>query len=59
MSDPSCGSVAEYDGTRALVLGFVTSDPGSPKLDRYLMWVWELDECEQPIDTVFERIESR
>lgn len=56
---PAYATAGEYDGRRALVLGFVTGDPGSRKLDRYLMWVWEIDVCEQPIDTLFEYIDSR
>ncbi|HYP22528.1 MAG TPA: hypothetical protein VEV43_03055 [Actinomycetota bacterium] len=55
---PTYATVGEYDGRRALVVGFVTGDPGSRTLDRYLMWVWEIDVCEQPIDTLFERIDS-
>lgn len=54
---PVYGALAEYDGRDALVLGFVTSDPGSSELDRYVMWVWERGDCRQPIYTVFEEIE--
>jgi hypothetical protein len=53
---PAYAAVGEYEGHRALVLGFVTSDPGSRRLDRYLVSVWDLEECAQPVDTVFERI---
>ena len=53
---PTYATVGEYDGRRAFVLGFVTSDPGSSTLDRYLILVWELDDCGQPIDTLSERI---
>lgn len=56
---PAYATVGEYDERRAVVVGFVTSDPGSRKLDRYVMWVWEMDDCEQPIDTLFGRIEPR
>jgi anti-sigma factor RsiW len=54
---PVYGALADYDGRDALVLGFVTSDPGSAELDRYLIWVWERGKCEQPIDSLFENIE--
>lgn len=53
---PVYATVGQYDGRNALVLGFVSSDPGSRELDRFLMWVWEMDDCEQPIDTLFGRI---
>lgn len=56
---PAYATTGEYDGRDALVLGFVTSDPGSRKLDRYLMWVWARGECDQPVDTLFEYIEPR
>lgn len=54
---PVYGALGEYDGTDALVLGFVTSDPGSDALDRYVMWVWARGDCSQPIYTLFEEIE--
>lgn len=53
---PVYATVGRYDGRDAVVVGFVTSDPGSRKLDRFLMWVWEIDDCEQPVDTLFGRI---
>ena len=54
---PAYGAKARYEGRDALVLGFVTTDAGSPSLDRYLMWVWAKGSCRQPIDTLFERID--
>jgi hypothetical protein len=54
---PAYGAKARYEGRDALVLGFVTTDAGSPALDRYLMWVWAKGSCRQPIDTLFERID--
>ena len=54
---PVYGALGEYDDTDVLVLGFVTSDPGSDELDRYLMWVWERGNCRQPIDTLFEELD--
>jgi hypothetical protein len=54
---PAYGALAEYDERDALVLGFVTSDPGSAEIDRYLIWVWERGSCDQPIDSLFENIE--
>lgn len=55
---PVYGVVGKYDDRDALALGFVTNDPGSEKLDRYLIWVWAREECGQPIDTFFERIDA-
>ncbi|HEX2294407.1 MAG TPA: zf-HC2 domain-containing protein [Actinomycetota bacterium] len=55
---PAYGALGDYDGREVLVLGFVTADPGSDRLDRYLMWVWERGNCDQPIDTLFERIDA-
>lgn len=56
---PVYGAVGEYDDGDVLVLAFVTSDPGSEELDRYLIWVWARGDCDQPIDTFFERIGAR
>lgn len=53
---PAYAALAEYEGEDALLLGFVTSDPGSKEFDRYLIWVWARGSCEQPIDTFFETI---
>jgi hypothetical protein len=54
---PAFGALAEYEGEDALVLGFVTGDSGS-SLDRYLMWVWARGSCRQPIETLFEEIDT-
>ena len=56
---PVYGVVGEYDDRDALALGFVTNDPGSKMLDRYLVWVWAREDCSQPIDTFFEKIDAR
>lgn len=56
---PAYGALARYEGEDALVLGFVTSDPGSERFDRYLMWVWARGSCRQPIDTLFEHVDGR
>ena len=55
---PAYAALARYEGKDALVLGFVTSDPGSESFDRYLMWVWARDSCRQPIDTLFEEVDA-
>ncbi|MDQ3951713.1 MAG: zf-HC2 domain-containing protein [Actinomycetota bacterium] len=55
---PAYAALARYEGEDALVLGFVTADPGSRRFDRYLMWVWERGSCRQPIDTLFEEIDE-
>lgn len=55
---PAYGALARYEGEDALVLGFVTSDPGSERFDRYLMWVWARGSCRQPIDTLFEHVDA-
>lgn len=55
---PVYGVEGEYDDRDALALGFVTSDPDSDELDRYLIWVWEREECSHPIDTFFEKIDA-
>ncbi|HYO60321.1 MAG TPA: zf-HC2 domain-containing protein [Actinomycetota bacterium] len=56
---PAYGGLARYDDRDVLVLGFVTNDPGTDELGRYLLWVWERGSCEQPLDTLFGRIEGR
>lgn len=56
---PAYGALARYDDSDVLVLGFVTSDPGSDELGRYLLWVWKRGSCEQPLDTLFGRIDGR
>lgn len=55
---PAYGALARYDGEDALVLGFVTADPGSERFDRYLMWVWARGSCRQPVDTLFEHVDA-
>lgn len=53
---PAYGASARYDDRDALVLGFVTADPGSKDLDRYLVWIWARGDCSQPIDSFFEEL---
>lgn len=55
---PVYGVAGEYDDRDALALGYVTSDPDSDELNRYLIWVWARDDCGHPIDTFFEKIDS-
>lgn len=54
---PAYGATGRYEGRKALVLGFVADGGGSPRLDRYLMWVWAKGSCKQPIATLFSNVE--
>lgn len=56
---PAYAARAAYDGRDVVVLGFVTSDPESETLGRYLLWVWEAGSCEEPVDTLFGEIAPR
>jgi hypothetical protein len=42
---PAYGALGTFEGTPALILGFV-STPGSGPLDRYTIAVWQRDDCD-------------
>ena len=56
---PAYGALAEYRGERVLVLGFVTHDEDSRRLNRSLLSVWERERCEEPVDTLSQDIDPR
>lgn len=55
---PAYATTGEYRGNRVLVLGFVSSDYGA-RLNRVLIWAWKQGDCDEPVETLFQKIGRR